>query len=111
MGFCTGLAMAGFKPILEIMFFDFITLIADQVINIYDKIRPGPVVIRTMKAPKSYGPTHSQNMMDYIDSWPLEYWWVEKVSDYDEALELDGITVLIENKDDYNRSNRQRAKW
>ena len=33
-GFSTGLAMRGFKPIVEIMFGDFITLIADQIINV-----------------------------------------------------------------------------
>ena len=52
MGFCTGLAMAGYKPTLEIMFADFLTLIADQVINIFDNVPEVlTVVIRAMKGP------------------------------------------------------------
>ena len=103
MGLCTGLALAGFKPIYEIMFFDFITLIADQVINIFNNIEEDlTVVIRTMKAPEEYGPTHSKNMTGYIKPWPVYWKWVEvPEQDYDEALERTGITVLIEDKTKY----------
>ncbi len=104
MGFCTGLAMAGYKPIYEVMFFDFITLIADQVINIFANIDQDiTVVIRTMKAPEIYGPTHSKDMRKYIEKWPVHVrfdGWAEEM-DYDMALERRGITILVEDKNGY----------
>ncbi len=63
-----GLAMAGFRPIIEIMFADFVTLAFDQIFNHAVKF-PGmfkdvqvPIVIRTPAGGRrGYGPTHSQN--------------------------------------------------
>ncbi len=69
-GIAAGMAMRGLRPVVEIMFGDFITLIADQVINhiakfrwMYnDKVRL-PIVIRTpMGGRRGYGPTHSQTL-------------------------------------------------
>ena len=69
-GFATGLALRGYKPILEIMFGDFITLCADQIINgatkfswMYGGNFEVPIVIRTpMGGNRGYGPTHSQTL-------------------------------------------------
>jgi len=69
-GFASGLAMRGLKPILEIMFGDFITLCTDQIINGVSKFRwmygeklDVPIVIRTpMGGYRGYGPTHSQSL-------------------------------------------------
>lgn len=69
-GLCTGLAIRGFKPILEIMFGDFITLCADQLINGASKFKwmygdqfDVSMVIRTpMGGRRGYGPTHSQTL-------------------------------------------------
>lgn len=69
-GLATGLALAGFLPIVEIMFGDFITLVSDQVINHAAKFRwmyndqvRVPIVIRTpMGGRRGYGPTHSQTL-------------------------------------------------
>jgi pyruvate/2-oxoglutarate/acetoin dehydrogenase E1 component len=69
-GFATGLAIRGFRPVLEIMFGDFITLCTDQIINgatkyhgMYNEIIPVPLVIRTpMGGRRGYGPTHSQTL-------------------------------------------------
>ena len=69
-GIATGLALGGFRPIVEIMFGDFITLTADQVINHASKFRfmynnqvQVPIVIRTpMGGRRGYGPTHSQTL-------------------------------------------------
>lgn len=68
-GMGTGLAMQGFLPIVEIMFGDFLTLCADQIINHISKFSemyPGvevPIVIRTpMGAGRGYGATHSQSL-------------------------------------------------
>lgn len=69
-GVATGMAMRGLRPVVEIMFGDFITLIADQVINHASKFRwmyndevQVPIVIRTpMGGRRGYGPTHSQSL-------------------------------------------------
>jgi len=63
-----GLAIAGYRPIVEIMFADFVTLAFDQLFNHAVKF-PGmfkdvsvPLVIRTPAGGRrGYGPTHSQS--------------------------------------------------
>jgi 2-oxoisovalerate dehydrogenase E1 component len=62
-----GLAMSGYRPIVEIMFADFVTLCMDQIFNHAVKF-PGmypdtavPLVVRTPNGGgRGYGPTHSQ---------------------------------------------------
>ena len=69
-GVGTGLSMMGYKPIIEIMFGDFITLCVDQIINhlskfyfLHDSLKPKSIVIRTpMGGGRGYGPTHSQSL-------------------------------------------------
>lgn len=69
-GIATGMALRGLLPVVEIMFGDFITLAADQIINHAVKFRwmyndqvKVPVVIRTpMGGRRGYGPTHSQTL-------------------------------------------------
>lgn len=69
-GLAAGMALRGLRPIVEIMFGDFITLVADQLINQISKFRwmyndqvRVPVVIRTpMGGRRGYGPTHSQTL-------------------------------------------------
>lgn len=69
-GLGIGLALRGFRPIVEIMFGDFITLIADQLINqaskiatMYNEKIPLPLILRTpMGGRRGYGPTHSQSL-------------------------------------------------
>lgn len=69
-GLATGMALRGLRPVVEIMFGDFLPLIADQVINHMAKFRwmyneqvRVPVVIRTpMGGRRGYGPTHSQTL-------------------------------------------------
>ena len=67
-GVCSGLAMRGMKPVVEIMFGDFLTLCADQIVNhatkfraMYDGQVSVPLVIRMpVGGGRGYGPTHSQ---------------------------------------------------
>jgi pyruvate/2-oxoglutarate/acetoin dehydrogenase E1 component len=75
-GVAAGLALRGLRPVVEIMFGDFVTLIADQLVNHIAKFRwmySGgktakdqvnlPLVIRTpMGGRRGYGPTHSQTL-------------------------------------------------
>lgn len=69
-GLGVGMAMRGLRPIVEIMFGDFITLAADQLINHAAKMRwmsqdrvQVPLVVRTpMGGGRGYGPTHSQTL-------------------------------------------------
>lgn len=69
-GLATGMAIRGLRPILEIMFGDFLTLCADQIINsackftwMYNDQVTVPLVIRTpMGGRRGYGPTHSQTL-------------------------------------------------
>ena len=65
-----GMALRGLRPVVEIMFGDFVTLIADQLINHIAKFRwmyndqvNLPLVVRTpMGGRRGYGPTHSQTL-------------------------------------------------
>lgn len=73
-GVATGMALRGLRPVVELMFGDFITLAADQIINHAAKfgmmygdsdhdLVQVPLVIRTpMGGRRGYGPTHSQTL-------------------------------------------------
>lgn len=68
-GVGTGLALAGMKPMVEIMFGDFITLAFDQIIqaskfcSMFGTNVDVPLIIRTpMGGRRGYGPTHSQSL-------------------------------------------------
>ncbi len=69
-GVATGMALRGLRPVAEIMFGDFITLSADQLVNhaakfrwMYDNHVHVPIVVRVpMGGHRGYGPTHSQSL-------------------------------------------------
>lgn len=69
-GLGVGMALRGLRPVVEIMFGDFLTLAADQLINHAAKLRwmtddqvRVPLVVRTpMGGRRGYGPTHSQTL-------------------------------------------------
>lgn len=73
-GIGTGLAVEGFRPIIEIMFGDFLTLCLDQLLQHackFKKMFNGrvnvPLVIRTpMGGKRGYGPTHSQSIEKFF---------------------------------------------
>jgi acetoin:2,6-dichlorophenolindophenol oxidoreductase subunit beta len=77
-GVANGLAMAGHRPIIEIMFGDFVTLCFDQVLNhmvkfpeMYGGQVTCPVILRTpMGAGRAYGPTHSQSLEKFFCGIP-----------------------------------------
>lgn len=67
-GMCVGAAMTGLRPVFEVMFDDFMTLIMDQLVNQAAKIHymsfgkvNVPLVVRTtMGTGSNLGPQHSQ---------------------------------------------------
>jgi pyruvate/2-oxoglutarate/acetoin dehydrogenase E1 component len=69
-GVAAGLALAGYRPVVEIMFGDFLTLCFDQIVNhivkygaMYDGGVRCPVIVRTPSGGgRGYGPTHSQSL-------------------------------------------------
>jgi len=69
-GLATGMALRGLRPVVEIMFGDFVTLAADQIINhaakfrwMYNEQVRVPLVVRLpMGGRRGYGPTHSQTL-------------------------------------------------
>ena len=73
MGWAIGAAMAGLRPVVEIMFMDFITAAMDQIVNGAAKLRymsggqiQIPLVIRTpADAGTGHGPQHSQ----HLETW------------------------------------------
>jgi pyruvate/2-oxoglutarate/acetoin dehydrogenase E1 component len=74
-GTALGAAMTGMRPVVEIMFMDFVTLAMDQLVNHASKIRymydgqyRAPMVVRTaFGGGRGYGPSHSQS----LESWFL----------------------------------------
>jgi 2-oxoisovalerate dehydrogenase E1 component len=69
-GLANGAALAGLRPVAEIMFSDFATLAADQLVNHAAKLHATyggavtcPVTVRLVSgAGRGYGPTHSQSL-------------------------------------------------
>lgn len=69
-GVASGMAMRGLRPVVEIMFGDFLMLAADQLVNHAAKFRwmygdkvDVPLVVRApMGGRRGYGPTHSQTL-------------------------------------------------
>jgi pyruvate/2-oxoglutarate/acetoin dehydrogenase E1 component len=67
-GIANGMALRGLRPVLEIMFGDFLSLCMDQILNhgakfrtMYNNTVTVPVTIRTpVGGGRGYGPTHSQ---------------------------------------------------
>ena len=116
-GAATGMAMRGLKPIVEIMFGDFITLAADQIINhatkfnwMYNNKVTVPMIIRTpVGGRRGYGPTHSQSLESIFMSVPgIEIVAPSICHNPGEMMGkliqyVDKPTIFIENKIDYSK--------
>ncbi|MBG0771215.1 MAG: alpha-ketoacid dehydrogenase subunit beta [Anaerolineaceae bacterium] len=120
-GLAGGMALRRMRPVVEIMFGDFVTLIADQVINhiakfhgMYNDQVNAPVLIRTpMGARRGYGPTHSQTLEKLFLGTPgltvLAPFHLQDNSElgapgqllYNAILQQDGPTFFVENKLQY----------
>jgi len=120
-GISNGLALAGFRPFVEIMFGDFITLAFDQIINhaakfrhMYNHKAKCPVVIRTpMGGRRGYGPTHSQTLdkflagVDNVTTIALNSLVLPEVI-YGAVMNEEHPVIVIENKTDYGRRMLKR---
>jgi len=116
-GIANGLALNGYRPFLEIMFGDFITLAFDQIVNhatkyhlMYNKQVNCPVVIRTpMGGKRGFGPTHSQTLDKLLLGVNnLKVIAINALIDpfviYDNIYRFEkNPVVVIENKADYAR--------
>ena len=111
-GIGTGLAIAGMKPVVEIMFGDFLTLAFDQIQQhaakfgrMYNNSISVPLVIRTpMGGRRGYGPTHSQSIeKHFLGITDLNVIALNNKLDssriYDSIVNnLKSLTLVIENK-------------
>ena len=68
-GAAIGAAMAGYRPVAEVMFFDFTTVAMDQIINHAAKLRymsggatPVPLTIRVAIGMQRFGAQHTQSL-------------------------------------------------
>jgi len=110
-GVATGMGLAGFHPIVEIMFGDFTSLVFDQLIQHACKFRSMygheidiPLIIRTpMGGRRGYGPTHSQSIEKFFIGIPnltviaINH-RVPIRSIYEAAFRLRDPLLVIENK-------------
>ena len=121
-GLGNGLALGGMLPVVEIMFGDFLTLAADQIINHAAKFRfmyndqvTVPLVIRTpMGGKRGYGPTHSQSIEKHFLGLP-DTMMLALHSRMDPGLIYDRLfatidrpTIVIENKLLYGMRLREK---
>jgi len=115
-GIGTGLALKGHKVILEIMFGDFITLSADQIVNGISKFldlsnhKFGNYIIRCpMGGYRGYGATHSQSLESmYLNIPNLEIYSPNIYSNPYELLKYvikkEKLALFIEHKISYPKN-------
>lgn len=119
-GIAAGMALRGYRPILEIMFGDFIALGFDQIVNGIGKFREMfddqvrvPLVVRTpMGGGRGYGPTHSQSLEKLLLGVPgISVVAANECQDLgalvSAAVADDDPVFLIEHKLMYGRPNRR----
>jgi 2-oxoisovalerate dehydrogenase E1 component len=113
-GLGLGLAVAGNRPIVEVMFGDFMTLAFDQILNnaskffhMYNKNVVCPLIVRTpMGGRRGYGPTHSQSLEKFFVGMD-NILVLSTNSLVDVASQLAGLSaakspaIIFENKIDY----------
>ncbi|MEV6887177.1 2-oxo acid dehydrogenase subunit E2 [Streptomyces sp. NPDC051135] len=123
LGVAGGLALAGDKAIVEIMFGDFIALGFDQVLNfasksvsMYGREVPVPLVVRCpVGGNRGYGPTHSQSPQKHFVGIPnLSLYELSPYHDagavLDSAFEQGAPAVFFEDKVLYTRRMYQDGR-
>lgn len=113
-GMGVGMALAGYKPIIEIMFGDFSTLIMDQILNHASKFvegfeKPLHMVVRDpMGGYRGYGATHSQSLEKLYVGLPniavISPSVIHEPGDLlVKSMNLGVPIIFVENKLDYTR--------
>jgi 2-oxoisovalerate dehydrogenase E1 component len=110
-GVGNGAALSGWRPVVEIMFGDFLALCFDQLVNhaakfvgMYNGKVGNPLVVRSpMGGGRGYGPTHSQNLEKHFAGVPgltlLVLHARTRIAPLYESLrELTEPVLIIENK-------------
>ena len=116
-GVANGLALGGRRPVVEIMFGDFLGLCFDQILNhaakfrgMYNRRVKNPLVIRTpMGGGRGYGPTHSQNIEKHFAGIPglrvlVLHGRTRIAAMYQALRRVSDPTLVIENKLLYRES-------
>lgn len=120
-GMGVGMALAGYKPIIEIMFGDFSTLIMDQILNHASKFVEGfekelHLVVRDpMGGYRGYGATHSQSLEKLYVGLPHIAVITPSVLHEPgdlliKSMDLGVPVIFAENKLDYTRKMFQSEK-
>jgi pyruvate/2-oxoglutarate/acetoin dehydrogenase E1 component len=110
-GVSAGLALAGFRPISEVMFGDFLGLCFDQIANhiakygaMYDGAAACPVVLRVPSGGgRGYGPTHSQSLEKHFLGIPhlrvvAGSLWHDPLALFDDFLADERPVLHVEHK-------------
>jgi 2-oxoisovalerate dehydrogenase E1 component len=111
-GISNGLALAGYIPVVEVMFGDFLTLATDQWVNhaakfaaMYNQGVKVPMIVRTpMGGRRGYGPTHSQSIERLFLSCPgtrvlcLHHRYSPRMLYRTLFATIDRPTLVVENK-------------
>jgi 2-oxoisovalerate dehydrogenase E1 component len=110
-GIGNGLALGGWRPVVEIMFGDFITLAFDQLVNhaskfreMYDQQVSVPLVVRCpMGGGRGYGPTHSQSLEKHLAGVPgltllVMHGRTRAAQMYRALAQIEDPVLVIENK-------------
>lgn len=109
-GLAVGLAMQGYKPLVEFMFQNFMTLAVDQILHnavkVNKHIQPVDLTIRAVIGKPDYGFTHEGDevarMLEPI--LPVIQITRENVSKYGEYLALSGPKILLEDSQLYTKA-------
>ena len=121
-GVANGLALRGLRPIVELMFGDFSTLVLDQLLNHASKFQRMyggnvncPIIVRApMGGYRGYGPTHSQSLEKLFIGIPgLTVIACDSIHDqsviWSRMIELNSPCVYIENKALYGLPMKARV--
>lgn len=116
LGAAVGAAMAGLRPVVEVMYMDFITVCLDPIVNQAAKLRymtgggvEMPIVFRTQTGGgRSSGAQHSQSLEGLLAHVPgLKVFLPSTARDVEDlltaAIRDDGPVVFVENRRLYNR--------
>lgn len=116
LGAAVGAAMVGLRPIVEVMYMDFVTVCLDPIVNQAAKLRymtgggvQIPIVFRTQTGGgRSSGAQHSQSLEAMLAHVPgLKIYLPSDAHDVEDlmpaAIRDDGPVIFVENRRLYNR--------